>query len=108
MKKLIKNETEYIKLFAKLAKYNPEYVERWLDIEFALKDGKFQSDLFKDNSIDEAQDINIKKYKKGRKAMFPRHYPAVVILSNYQGHDKLGKVEIRFLEFVYPKDFEKK
>ena len=51
-KKLVNSDDELVALFA-----NYEHVEEMLGIEFAFIDGKFQSDLGEDQSIDEDQDF---------------------------------------------------
>jgi hypothetical protein len=101
-KNLVNSEKEFMKLFSK---FHCEDLEEFLEIEFAFKDGKYQSDLWRDDTIDEDQDIDLAVYRKRSEDFFPDHYPCLVLWASEKSFDRTGSVEFQMLEFVYREDF---
>lgn len=103
MKKyLVNSEKECVSLFKSFVD-----AEIFLNIEFAFVDGTYQSDIGKNPSIDESQDIDIKVYRKNKDSIFPEEYPCLVILENEKDFDRQGEFQIQIFDFVYQKDFLK-
>jgi hypothetical protein len=103
-KHLVNNEKEYIDLFKDFDVYE---AEDFLGVEFGFVDGKFQSDIWDDDSIDESQEVSFEFYRKTENSNFPEEYPCLVLLNNEKGFDRMGPYQIRFMDFVYLKDFGK-
>jgi hypothetical protein len=112
-KNLVHNEAEFVALFvgpigALGKEWDRDELEKFLDIEFAFLDGKFQSDMDLDPTIDESQMTSDTIYRKHSDDNFPTEYPCLVLWRNDEESDRFGKVQFQALEFVYPSDFTKK
>lgn len=103
-KHLVKSESEFLDLFKD---WELEDVEEVVGLEFAFKDGRFQTDLcYEDVDFDEEQDIDRQNYRKYEENNFPESYPAIVLLQNDDDFDRMGRIRHQTLLLVYPSDFE--
>lgn len=101
-KHLVNSEEEYVALFND---FELNDAEDFLGVEFAFEDGIYQSDIWKDDSIDEDQEVSRTVYRKTADANFPKKYPCLVLLANEDDFDRTGPTSFKMLEFVYLKDF---
>ena len=97
---LVNSDKEFINLFSEFETYE---AEEFLGVEFGLTDGTFPSDDLLCEKED--LDIDFQFYRKEVDSNFPESYPCLVLLANDKDHDRIGKIEFKMLEFIYPSDF---
>lgn len=102
-KSLVNSEKQFMDLFSKID-YNE--IEQFLDIEFAFSDGKYQSDIDTDPTINENQDVSLDIYRKNDPDTFPNHYPCIVMWTIDSDFDRCTHWRIEVLEYIYLEDFE--
>lgn len=105
-KYLINSEAEYIALFES---YDLEDAEEFLDVEFAMLDGSYYSDVG-DTDLDgkiAALGVSKSVYRKRSEEQFPEEYPCVVLLENSKTFDRTGNVHFKHLSFIYLSDFQR-
>lgn len=105
-KKLINSDKELVEYFLSEVDDDYDIVESILNIEFPFEDGKYQSDIWNDDSIDESQEVNTTTWRKKTKDHgFPEDYPCVVVSSFEKDYDRFGLFSIQIVEYVYLSDF---
>jgi hypothetical protein len=87
-----------------------QQIEDLIGVEFALQDGSFLSEMTPEQADDPAwydQDYcEDDRFKITDPELMPTSFPVIVVSIIQDTFDRMGDVSFRFIEYVYPSDFE--